>query len=39
MNEQRWRPRIVDVVALLGFVLLWLVPVAYVGYRGGAPER
>jgi hypothetical protein len=39
MTEQRWRPRIVDVVALLGFVLLWLVPVAYVGYRGGAPER
>ena len=32
-----WRPRIVDVVALLGFGLLWLVPMAFVGYRGGPP--
>lgn len=39
MAEQPWRPRIVDVVALLGFVALWLVPMAYVGYRGGAPRH
>lgn len=39
MTEQRWRPRVVDILALLGFVLLWLVPMAYVGYRGGAPQR
>lgn len=39
MTEQRWRPRVVDIVALLGFTSLWLVPMAYVGYRGGAPER
>lgn len=39
MSEQRWRPRIVDIVALLGFCLLWLLPVGYVGVRGVAPER
>jgi hypothetical protein len=39
MSEQAFRPRVVDIIALLGFSLLWLVPVAYVGYRGGAPER
>jgi hypothetical protein len=39
MTEQGSRPRAVDVIALLGFLLLWLVPMAWVGYRGGAPER
>lgn len=34
-----WRPRRIDVVALLGFGLLWLVPMAYVGYLGGPPVR
>lgn len=36
-REPAWRPRIVDMVALLGFTLLWLVPIARVGYLGGAP--
>lgn len=39
MDAQPWRPRVVDIVALLGFFSLWLVPVAYVGFRGSAPER
>jgi hypothetical protein len=40
MTEQRrGRFRAVDVVALLGFSLLWLLPMAWVGYRGGAPEH
>jgi hypothetical protein len=39
MSEQPWRPRVVDILALIGFVLLWLLPMAWVGYRGGAPER
>ncbi|MFO7566716.1 MAG: hypothetical protein R6X02_29000 [Enhygromyxa sp.] len=38
MSEQRWRPRLVDLVALLGFGLLWLVPMAWVGFLGGAPR-
>jgi len=37
MSEQPWRPRVIDVLALLGFFTLWLVPMAQVGYRGGAP--
>lgn len=32
-----WRPRVVDLAALAGFTLLWLVPMAYVGFRGGPP--
>lgn len=39
MSEQPWRPRTRDVLALLGFSLFWLLPIAYVGYRGSAPER
>ena len=31
------RPRVIDVVALLGFFALWLVPMAWVGFLGGAP--
>jgi hypothetical protein len=38
MAKQPWRPRVVDVVALLGFSLLWLVPMAWVGFLGGAPR-
>lgn len=34
---QPWRPRVIDVVALLGFAGLWLVPMAWVGYLGGPP--
>jgi hypothetical protein len=29
--------RAVDVVALLGYALLWLLPMAWVGVRGGPP--
>jgi hypothetical protein len=36
-REPGWRPRVVDVAALLGFTLLWLLPIARVGYLGGAP--
>ncbi|PRP91746.1 hypothetical protein ENSA5_53270 [Enhygromyxa salina] len=32
-----WRPRVIDVVALLGFALAWLVPMAWVAYLGEAP--
>jgi hypothetical protein len=32
-----WRPRVIDVAALVGFVLAWLVPLAWVGYLGGPP--
>jgi hypothetical protein len=32
------RYRAVDVAALLGFTLLWLLPVAWVGVRGGPPS-
>lgn len=39
MTEQPWRPRVVDVLALLGFALLWLLPMAWVGWLGGAPSR
>jgi hypothetical protein len=39
MGEQHpaWRPRVIDAIALLGFVALWLVPVAIVAYLGSAP--
>lgn len=33
------RPRPIDVAALALFGLLWLVPMAWVGFRGGSPER
>ena len=33
----RWRPRIRDLVALASFSLLWLAPMAYVGFLGGPP--
>ena len=33
----KWRPRVIDVVALLAFVISWLVPLAWVGYLGGPP--
>lgn len=32
-----WRPRVIDVVALLGFGLAWLIPIAWVGVLGGPP--
>lgn len=35
--QRPWRPRVRDLVALLGFFGLWLVPMAYVAYLGGAP--
>ncbi len=38
-RERPWHPRLVDVVALLGFGLLWLLPMGWVGYLGGAPHR
>lgn len=31
------RTRFIDVVALLGFTLLWLVPMAWVAFLGGPP--
>jgi hypothetical protein len=34
---QRWRPRTIDVVALVSFSLLWLAPMAFVGARGSTP--
>ena len=35
---ERWRPRSVDVAALAGFTLLWLVPMTYVGFLGEPPS-
>ncbi|PRQ08243.1 hypothetical protein [Enhygromyxa salina] len=31
------KTRIIDVIALLAFVVLWLIPMAWVGYLGGPP--
>jgi hypothetical protein len=39
MNTSTGRPRIrvIDALALLAFVIMWLIPMAWVGYLGGPP--